>query len=137
MAAIIPMLIEALPLVTGAIVGVATCAFIFFKKKHTSDPLPLPKITPRTPQATVTPPASAQPAPAPKKPETPITPAAHSDDIVEEAMLKRHHLHHLRQMLEATTFPRPEDSVLARHYDEMIDAKAEEYLNDEGKISQI
>ena len=55
----------------------------------------------------------------------------------EEPMLRRHHLHQIRIMLEAITFPRPEDSTLSRHYDEMIDAKAEDCLVDESKMERL
>jgi hypothetical protein len=40
-------------------------------------------------------------------------------------------------MLEATTFPRPTDSALSRHYDEVIDAKAEECLTNEHKMARL
>lgn len=59
------------------------------------------------------------------------------DAFNEEPMLKRHHLHNVRLMLEATTFPRPTDSALSRHYDEMIEAKAEACLEDEAKMARL
>lgn len=55
----------------------------------------------------------------------------------EEQMLQRHHLHNIRLMVIATTFPQPTDSTLSRHYDEMIDAKAEDCLNDEAKMARL
>lgn len=55
----------------------------------------------------------------------------------EEPMLRRHHLHNIRLMLEATTFPRPTDSVLSRHYDEMIDARADDCLAADAKMARL
>jgi hypothetical protein len=40
-------------------------------------------------------------------------------------------------MLIATTFPSPTDSALSRHYDEMIDAKAEDCLDNEEKMARL
>lgn len=63
--------------------------------------------------------------------------ASSTEACDEEPMLKRHHLHNVRMMVVATTFPRPTDSMLSRHYDEMIDAKAEDCLADEGKMARL
>lgn len=58
-------------------------------------------------------------------------------DLLEQSILQRHHLSHIRQMLIATMFPQPTDSALSRHYDEMIDAKAEDCLADETKMAKL
>jgi hypothetical protein len=60
-----------------------------------------------------------------------------TEELDEQPMLKRHHLHNVRMMLIATTFPEPTDSMLNRHYDEMIDAKAEDCLTDENKMQRL
>lgn len=70
-------------------------------------------------------------------PETSPTEDNSTKAFDEEHMLKRHYLNHARLMVVATTFPRPTDSVLSRHYDEMIDAKAEECLADEAKMARL
>lgn len=66
-----------------------------------------------------------------------ITPESEPEVSEEEQMLRRHHLHNVRLMAMATTFPHPTDSVLSRHYDEMIDAKAEDCLSDEAKMARL
>ncbi len=63
--------------------------------------------------------------------------ASSTESCNEEPMLKRHHLHNVRMMVVATTFPRPTDSMLSRHYDEMIDAKAEDCLENEAKMARL
>jgi hypothetical protein len=74
---------------------------------------------------------------AKKSPVVAVENTSEISDAEEEPMLKRHHLHHVRVMLAATTFPRPTDSALSRHYDEMIDTKAEDCLNDEVKMARL
>lgn len=84
---------------------------------------------------------AAETSPATAKPvvsvATQTAPVENSAEPAEEDMLKRHHLHNLRVMLVSTTFPQPTDSTLSRHYDEMIDAKAEDCLNDETKMARL
>lgn len=69
------------------------------------------------------------------RPRPEIVLAGKTEACEEEPMLKRHYMHNVRMMLMQTTFPRPTDSMLSRHYDEMIDARAEDCLADEAKMA--
>lgn len=160
---ILPMLIEALPLITGAVAGVTACAFIYLKQKQNSaesteqpnKPTPADASTTTavnqdTPESVISTAAEAiasevtqaakepvktEPAPVVVQKITESVAEISPATVAEEPMLNRHHLHNIRVMLEATTFPRPTDSMLKRHYDEMIDAKADDCLNCEVKMA--
>lgn len=146
--AILPTLVEFFT--TGSVAVIAGMAgWYLFKHNKASTESTNQNNNP--PQETAnTSPAVNQDAPEPisasvvetVKKETAVESSSSAEEISaatvsEEPILKRHHLHNIRLMLEATTFPRPTDSALSRHYDEVMDAKAEECLENEAKMARL
>jgi hypothetical protein len=62
---------------------------------------------------------------------------AEYEENAEESLLKRHHLSQVRMMLANTSFPRPSDNALSRHYDTMIEDEAEKCLADEQRMERL
>jgi FtsZ-interacting cell division protein ZipA len=57
--------------------------------------------------------------------------------IPEDSVLRRHHINHIKYMIETTTFPRPTDSVLRRHYDHLIASELEACLGNEAVMDRL
>jgi len=57
--------------------------------------------------------------------------------IPEDATLRRHYLTQVTTMVEAMTFPRPSDSALVRHYDQLIASKLDECTADSSKLERL
>ncbi|WP_347989927.1 hypothetical protein [Methylomonas sp. AM2-LC] len=50
-------------------------------------------------------------------------------DLSADSMFENQYLTHLQQEIEVTLFPRPTDSVLKRHYDNLVATKLKEHLS--------
>jgi hypothetical protein len=145
---ILPMLIDALPIITGGVASLVAALLFYFKGKKTATDVT--QAHENKPQAEV------NPSPPPKQhpteavvvndlPEQEVVPVISQpvpaeveidSGILGECILKRHHLSNIRQMLIALS-PQPTDSVLSRHYEEMIDVKAEECFENEEKLARL
>jgi hypothetical protein len=152
--AIIPMLIEALPMVTGvgAAVGAAAYAFIYLRKKNAeTEASPQQESSLSQTELTVTtPPTLDLPEPTsnvaatavasttqPEQTAAPVVITPRNELSPEEQTKRQQKLQTLRHMLAATTCPAPTDSALSRHYDAMLTAKAEDCLENEAKMAQL
>lgn len=153
--AIIPMLIEALPMVTGvgAAVGAAAYAFIYLRKKNTpTQASPQQENRASETELDITSPPQDLPEPAAdivtaaiintaepeqKQEAAPIIANSGNELSPEEHTQRQQKLQTLRHMLAATTCPAPTNSALSRHYDAMLTAKAEDCLENEAKMAQL
>jgi hypothetical protein len=69
--------------------------------------------------------------PAPAVPETP------HQNLPQDSVLRRHHLTHIRHMIESVTVPRPTESVLRRHYDQLIASELDSCLSADAHMQKL
>ncbi|MFM8333790.1 MAG: hypothetical protein ACKN9T_19120 [Candidatus Methylumidiphilus sp.] len=91
---------------------------------------------PTKPSATVTPirPLRQTP-PAPKAPAA--EPPARKYPIPQDSVLRRHHLTHVRYLVETVSLPRPTECVLLRHWEQLISSRVEECLHHDAHMEKL
>ncbi len=131
------------------IAAVAAAAFFFYltkvkkqKNQAQNDASPAEKIKPAA-QADVKkeplPEAKTKPTVVEAIVEKPVVqaPKTTNDNAPQDSTLKRHNLSQLAVMIKAIQGPRPDDSTLSRHYDALVNAQMDDYLNNPVAMAQL
>lgn len=73
----------------------------------------------------------------PAKPPAVAAKTAGSHAIPQDSTLRRHYLTHVRYMAETVNSPRPSESVLRRHYEQLITSQVDACLHDGAQMTKL
>ncbi len=73
------------------------------------------------------------------RPAYPTATIAETDyqNLPQDSVLRRHHLAHVRYLIDEVTFPRPTESVLRRHYDQLIESELDKCLKSDAHMQKL